>query len=129
RRLRRYPRRCRARAAESHPDQFQCRGRRHECRRHRAAADRLDSPREREGAMTPPLKPLHSDEAILPLKLAEYGQRTTDELIDSVRPGKRHSLKTHPDGTILDGHHRVRILRNRGVDVDALPREIVEKEG
>jgi hypothetical protein len=78
--------------------------------------------------MTPPLKPLHSDESLLPLKLADYGRRTTAELIDSLRPGKEHSLKTRPDGTILDGHHRVRILRDRGINVDDLPRENIEKE-
>ena len=52
----------------------------------------------------------------------------SEELIDSLRPGNRHSLKTRPDGTILDGHHRVRVLRDRGVNVDDLPREVVEKE-
>jgi hypothetical protein len=37
-------------------------------------------------------------------------------------------LKTRPDGTILDGHHRICILRRRGVNVDGLPRDIIEKE-
>jgi hypothetical protein len=27
---------------------------------------------------------------------------------------------------MLDGHHRVYVLRTRGEDVDALPREIVD---
>jgi hypothetical protein len=29
---------------------------------------------------------------------------------------------------LLDGHHRVVVLRERGVDVDELPRQIVVKE-
>lgn len=29
---------------------------------------------------------------------------------------------------MLDGHHRVYVLRMRGEDVDALPREIVPKD-
>jgi hypothetical protein len=29
---------------------------------------------------------------------------------------------------MLDGHHRIKILRDRGVDVDALPREIIDKQ-
>jgi hypothetical protein len=37
------------------------------------------------------------------------------------------ALKTRPDGTMVDGHHRIKILRERGVDVDYLPREIVPK--
>ena len=78
--------------------------------------------------MTPSLKPLHSDESLLPLKLEEYGRRSTDALVESLRPGKTHSLKARPDGTILDGHHRIRILRDRGVDVDALTREIISRE-
>jgi hypothetical protein len=52
----------------------------------------------------------------------------THVLIDSLRPGQPGSLKARPDGTIVDGHHRVRVLRDRGVDVDALPREVVPKD-
>ncbi|MBZ5728306.1 MAG: hypothetical protein LAP87_25400 [Acidobacteriia bacterium] len=49
---------------------------------------------------------------------------STDVLKLSLIPGQRDCLKARPDGTILDGHHRVYVLRRRGVDVDALPREI-----
>ena len=28
-----------------------------------------------------------------------------------------------PDGTMMEGHHRIYVLRERGVDVDALLRE------
>jgi hypothetical protein len=52
---------------------------------------------------------------------------STEALLASLAPGARESLKTRPDGTILDGHHRIYVLRGRGVDVDRLPREIVEK--
>jgi hypothetical protein len=60
-------------------------------------------------------------------KLREMERRTTDVLRNSLLPGQKDSLKTRPDGTILDGHHRIYILRGRGVDVDALPREIIAK--
>jgi len=76
----------------------------------------------------PPLKPLHSDASLIPAKLAQMEQCSTDFLIRSLIPGQRDCLKARPDGTILDGHHRIYILRLRGVDVDELPREIVEKE-
>lgn len=77
----------------------------------------------------PPLRPLHPDVSLSPAKLGEMERRTTDVLKNSLLPYQKDSLKTRPDGTILDGHHRIYILRRRGVDVDALPREIVVKEG
>lgn len=78
--------------------------------------------------MTPPLVPLHADETLIPSKLAAYGRLTTAQLIDSLRPGQQGSLKTRPDGTMVDGHHRIKLLRDRGVDVDSLPREIIPKD-
>jgi hypothetical protein len=47
--------------------------------------------------------------------------------MESLKPGQQGSLKTRPDGTIVDGHHRIKILRDRGFDVDSLPRETVPK--
>jgi len=76
----------------------------------------------------PPLNGLHPDRSLIPAKLAQMERLTTDELQKSLLPGQRDSLKTRSDGTILDGHHRIHILRKRGVDVDALLREIVVKE-
>jgi hypothetical protein len=75
----------------------------------------------------PPLKPLHSDISLSQAKLGELDKLTNQELIDSLKPGQPGSLKVRPDGMIIDGHHRVRILRDRGVDVDLLPREIMPK--
>ena len=76
----------------------------------------------------PPLVPIHADETLIPSKLETYRKLSTKDLVDSLRPGTTHSLKTRPDGTLLDGHHRIKILRERGYDVDALPRELFEKE-
>jgi ParB-like chromosome segregation protein Spo0J len=61
-------------------------------------------------------------------KLDEYGKRSNQELIDSLKLGQQGSLKVRPDGTIIDGHHRIKVLRDRGVDVDSLPREIIPKD-
>jgi len=77
----------------------------------------------------PPLKALHAKSLLSPVKLSQLELLSTDALIASLLPGQRDSLKTRPDGTIIDGHHRIDILRERGVDVDALPREIVTKDG
>ena len=75
-----------------------------------------------------PLKPLHSDAALSPAKLDQYRKLTTRQLVESLEPGKEGSLKTRPDGTMVDGHHRIKILRERGEDVDSLPREIIPKD-
>jgi len=37
-------------------------------------------------------------------------------------------LTHYPDGTMMDGHHRILILRERGVAVDDLPRETLPSD-
>ncbi len=78
--------------------------------------------------MQPPLKPLHQDSALSKAKLQKYGGSSPQKLIGSLAPGQPGSLKTRPDGTMVDGHHRIKILRDRGIDVDQLPREIIHKD-
>lgn len=75
-----------------------------------------------------PLKPLHLDSSLNKAKLAQMERLSTEILRASLLPGVQSCLKTRPDGTILDGHHRIHILRQRGVDVDGLPRDIVVKD-
>jgi hypothetical protein len=70
----------------------------------------------------PPLRSLHLTTSLSQVKL------TTDELKYSLAPGQAGSLKTRTDGTIIDGHHRIEVLRRRGINVDQLPREILLKE-
>jgi hypothetical protein len=76
----------------------------------------------------PPLKPLHADSSLIRSKLDKYGKLSDKLLIDSLKPGQQGSLKARPDGTIVDGHHRIKILRDRGIDVDSLPREVIPKD-
>ena len=75
-----------------------------------------------------PLKPLHQDSALSQAKLNQHARLTTQELIDSLCPGEPGSLKVREDGTIIDGHHRIKLLRERGIDVNILPREIIPKD-
>ena len=75
----------------------------------------------------PPLKQLHLDSSLNAVKLAQMERLSTQALLVSLSPGSQGCLKTRPDGTILDRHHRIHILRQRGVDVDRLPRDIVVK--
>jgi hypothetical protein len=76
----------------------------------------------------PPLKPLHRDDQLIKGKLEQYEKLSTEELIASLAPGSKGSLKARPDGTVVDGHHRIKVLRDRGIDVDMLPREVIPRE-
>ena len=75
-----------------------------------------------------PLKPLHPDSSLSLAKLQKIDRVLTEILLHSLKPGQKDCLKTRPDGTTLDGHHRIKILRSRGVDVDSLPRETIVRE-
>jgi hypothetical protein len=75
----------------------------------------------------PPLRPLHRIDLLNKVKLAHFERLQSAELIRSLEPGQNNCLRARPDGTMLEGHHRVHVLRARGIDVDALPREIEEK--
>lgn len=75
----------------------------------------------------PPLRALHPDDSLLRLKLEQFRQLSTEILLDSLAPGKPGAMKVRPDGTIVDGHHRIAVLRERSVDVNTLPREIVRR--
>ncbi|MCB9383402.1 MAG: hypothetical protein H7A47_18520 [Verrucomicrobiales bacterium] len=61
-------------------------------------------------------------------KLAAFERLSTEALKESLALGKEGCLKARPDGTMLDGHHRVYVLRKRGVNVDELPREILARD-
>jgi ParB-like chromosome segregation protein Spo0J len=74
------------------------------------------------------LKFLHPKTSLSPVKLDAFRRLSTEKLKASLHVGLAHSLKARPDGTLLDGHHRLTILSERGVDVHALPREIIEKK-
>jgi hypothetical protein len=76
----------------------------------------------------PPLISLHPDSSLSPVKLQQMRESSSEVLQNSLLLGQRDCLKTRPDGTILDGHHRIYVLRERGVDVNALPREVITKE-
>lgn len=73
----------------------------------------------------PPLKKLHSR---VPSKLALLEKLSTELLLEALEPGSKACLKTRSDGTNVDGHHRIHVLRMRNIDVDALPREVTVKE-
>ena len=76
----------------------------------------------------PNLRFLHSESALNRGKLDLFRRLSTPELEASLAPGREGSLKVRADGTVLDGHHRLSVLVERGEAIDQLPREIMEKE-
>ncbi len=80
-----------------------------------------------EAEPVPPLRPLHSEAVLIQVKLDKFSALETRVLVESLRPGMPGALKTRPDGTMLDGHHRIAVLKMRGLAVDTLPREVIEK--
>jgi len=78
--------------------------------------------------MRPELKFLHSAEAMNRVKLEVFRRLSTSALKESLRPSQPGSLKVRPDGTVLDGHHRLAVLLERGEIINDLPREIMERK-
>jgi hypothetical protein len=74
-----------------------------------------------------PLKSTHPESSLIQSKLEYFSRLSNEDFILALQAGQRDSLKARPDGTVLDGYHRIAILRLRGVDVDILPREIISK--
>jgi hypothetical protein len=75
----------------------------------------------------PELKFLHSEENLIELKLEYFRKLSTEVLIESLKPEQIGALKTKKDGTMMDGHHRIKVLIERGIDVNQFPREIWER--
>jgi hypothetical protein len=73
------------------------------------------------------LKFLHSEKTLIELKLEYFRRFSTDDFIASLKPEQEGALKTKKDGTMMDGHHRIKVLIERGIDVNQLPREIWER--
>ena len=76
----------------------------------------------------PDLRFLHALSALNGVKLDLFRRVSTTELKFSLAPGQPGALKIRRDGRVLDGHHRITVLGERGEDVHHLPREIIEKE-
>jgi hypothetical protein len=77
----------------------------------------------------PPLRLIHADSVYDggPAKAAlDYWRtRPTADILDSLRPGRREALRVKPDGRVMNGNTRVKVLLDRGVDVNTLPREAI----
>jgi hypothetical protein len=76
----------------------------------------------------PPLQRIHADDTLESgagrFSLAYWRQRETIEIIASLQPSQSEALRVKPDGRILNGNVRIKVLEERGFDVNSLEREI-----
>jgi RHS repeat-associated protein len=86
--------------------------------------------RRAENGSFVPLTRLHSDVTITESNSASYQfwqNKTTAEIIESLKPGSEYGpLTVKLDGTVMQGNTRIKILEERGVDVNKLERVILE---
>jgi hypothetical protein len=79
--------------------------------------------------VNPPLRRIHSDElletGVSRVALEYWRKQSTEDIVHSLQPGNVESLKVKPDGRIMNGNTRIKVLEERGVDVNGLPREIL----
>lgn len=75
----------------------------------------------------PNLKFLHAEDTLNRGKLELFRRVSTGDLKASLAPGLAGSLKVRGDVTILDGHHRVRVLAERGEDIHQASARDMEK--
>ena len=52
-----------------------------------------------------------------------WRRQPTGTIVESLKPGAENSLKVKPDGTIMDGNTRTKVLEERGYDIESLRRE------
>jgi hypothetical protein len=80
-------------------------------------------------ASRPPLRRIHTDATLASgagaLSLAYWRRRETEEVVESLRPGKPEALRVKADGRVINGNVRLKVLEERGFDVDALDREAI----
>jgi hypothetical protein len=59
------------------------------------------------------------------IALEYWRKQPTTAILQSLQPGNIEALKVRPDGRIMNGNTRIKVLEERGVDVDSLPREVL----
>jgi len=79
--------------------------------------------------VTPPLRRIHSDQTLEAgsnrVALEYWRQQPTEDIVNSLQPGSLEALKVKPDGRILNGNTRIKVLEERGIDIHSLPREVL----
>jgi hypothetical protein len=76
--------------------------------------------------MTNPPRLIHARESLRPSSVDCWTRKETDEIVASLRPDAAAPRLVATDGPVMDGNTRIYILRDRGYDVDTLPRKLYE---
>lgn len=83
----------------------------------------------------PPLRRLHSDATLnrgfYRISLEYWRGQPTGSIVESLKPRARDPkyqefLKVKSDGTIMQGNTRVKVLEERGYNVNQLPRTLYD---
>ena len=78
---------------------------------------------------TPPLRRIHSDRTLETgssrIALEYWRQQPTAAIVQSLQPGHIEALQVKPDGRIMNGNTRIKVLEERGFDINSLPREVI----
>jgi hypothetical protein len=57
--------------------------------------------------------------------LEHWRKQSTEDIVNSLQPGQPEALKVKSDGRIMNGNMRIKVLEERGFDVNSLPREVL----
>jgi hypothetical protein len=57
--------------------------------------------------------------------LEYWREQPTADIVNALRPGQPEALKVNSDGRIMDGNTRIKVLEERGFDVNSLPRGVL----
>jgi hypothetical protein len=77
----------------------------------------------------PPLRRIHSDQTLETgssrIALEYWRQQSTADIVQSLQRGNVEALQVKPDGRIMNGNTRIKVLEERGFDIQSLPREVL----
>ena len=59
------------------------------------------------------------------MALEYWRQQSTVDIVQSLQRGNVEALQVKPDGRIMNGNTRIKVLEERGVDIHSLPREVL----
>jgi hypothetical protein len=79
--------------------------------------------------VTPPLRRIHSDQTLEAgsnrVVLEYWRQQPTEDIVNSLQPGQPEGFKVTSDGRIMNGNTHIKVLEERGFDVNSLPRAVL----
>ncbi len=77
----------------------------------------------------PPLQRIHSDQTLTSgssrFSLDYWRRQSTDDIVRSLQPGNTEALRVKSDGCIMNGNTRIKVLEERGYNINGLPRELI----